>query len=325
MLLIFQRWTKLLAWLLLSTVSALSLAVENNPRLLLDKMVYGFSELNYQGTFNFQRPGSIETLRIAHAVIDGDKYERLEFLNGEKRQIIRHGHKLDFMYPGHQLVHSYQSQPNANSSAHPANKLDQYYRFKVSGMDRVAGRSVINLIVRPRDSHRFGYRLSLDKASGLLLRSELIGSKGQVLERFQFVDITLNPELSKEHFTAGARRYQPQQETPVSPAPATIAKDKSWKVQWLPSGFSSTRPDRHVAGEDDRVTFTDGMTVFSVFLERSAKVNPLHAAEGHAQKGATTAYSRVILHSDQFHRVTVVGEIPTKTARRIARSTVLVR
>ena len=192
-------------------------------------------------------------------------------------------------------------------------------------MDRVAGRSVINLIVRPRDAHRFGYRLSLDKASGLLLRSELIGSKGQVLERFQFVDITLNPELSKEHFTAGARRYQPQQETPVSPAPATIAKDKSWKVQWLPSGFSSTRPDRHAAGEDDRVTFTDGMTVFSVFLERSAKVNPLHAAEGHAQKGATTAYSRVILHSDQFHRVTVVGEIPTKTAQRIARSTVLVR
>ena len=268
LLLFFQRSSKLLALLLLSIMPALSLATEFDPRLLLDKMAQGFSELNYQGTFNFQRPGSIESLRIAHAVIDGDRYERLEYLNGAKREIIRHGHKLDFIYPDHQLAHSYQSQPSLNTPAYAANNLEQYYRFKVSGMGRVAGRSVINLLITPRDNHRFGYRLSLDKTSGLLLRSELIDSKGNVLERFQFVEITLNPKLNKEHFASGINHYQPQHGAPISPAQAVITQDKSWKVQWLPSGFSSTSADRYAATAADMATFTDGLTVFSVFLDQ---------------------------------------------------------
>ena len=321
----FRPLPRLLALLLLLIIPALSLAAESNPRLLLDKMVHSFRELNYQGSFTFQRADSIESLRIAHAVIDGEEYERLEYMDGDKREIIRRGHNLDCVHLGHQLVHFYQYQKNLKITAQESNSLDDYYRFTVDGMDRVAGRSAINLIISPRDTHRFGYRLSLDKTSGLLLRSELIGSEGKVLERFQFVEITLNPDLAKEHFVRAEASYHPRHDAPVAAKQAAMAKDKSWEVQWLPGGFTSTSPNPNAISGDDIATFTDGMTVFSVFLERnSGKVNLSHTIEGHAQKGATTAYSRILILSGEPHRVTVVGEIPAKTAQQIARSTVLV-
>ncbi len=319
-----------LSLLLLLLTPALSLAAESNPRLLLDKMSHSFRELNYQGTFSFQRANSIESLRIAHTVIDGEEYERLEYMDGDKREIIRRGHNLDCVHPGHQLVRFYQHQQNLKSTADDPNSLGDYYRFTVDGMDRVAGRSAINLTISPKDTHRFGYRLSLDKASGLLLRSELIGPKGKVLERFQFVEISFSPDLSKEHFAGAEESYHPSHDAPAVAMRSVAAKGKNWKgqswrVQWLPGGFTSTVANQEAVAEDDMATFTDGMAVFSVFLERdSGKVKLSQAIEGRAQKGATTAYSRMLALSGQPHRVTVVGEIPAKTAQQIARSIVLV-
>ena len=37
-------------------------------------------------------------------------------------------------------------------------------------------------LVKPRDGHRYGYRLWADRASGLLLRAEVLGERGEVLE-----------------------------------------------------------------------------------------------------------------------------------------------
>ncbi len=314
-----------LSLLLLLLTPALGQTAESNPRLLLDKMSHSFRELNYQGTFSFQRADTIESLRIAHAVIDGEEYERLEYMDGDKREIIRRGHNLDCVHPGHQLVRFYQHQKNLKTTAQDPNSLDDYYRFSIEGMDRVAGRSAINLSISPRDTHRFGYRLSLDEASGLILRSELIGPEGKVLERFQFVEINLNAELTKADFAGAEESYHPPHDAPTVTMQATVAKDRSWKVQWLPGGFTSTAANQDVIAQNDMATFTDGMTVFSVFLERnSGKVKLSQTIEGHAQQGATTAYSRILALSGHPHRVTVVGEIPAKTAQQIARSIVLV-
>ncbi|ARN75353.1 MucB/RseB C-terminal domain-containing protein [Oceanicoccus sagamiensis] len=315
----------LLTILLLLISPALSLAAESDPRLLLDKMSHSFMERNYQGTFSFQRGDSIESLRIAHAVIDGKEYERLEYMDGDKREIIRRGHKLDCIHPGHQLVRFYQHQQNLKTTTQNAS-LDDYYTFTVTGMDRVAGRATINLTISPKDTHRFGYRLSLDKASGLLLRSELIGPKDKVLERFQYVEIHLNAKLTKQDFAGAQEAYHPDHAAPVAARKAMAAGDQHWKVQWLPGGFTSTVANQNFVTEDDMATFTDGMTVFSVFLEReSGNKTPSQHIEGHAQKGATTAYSRAIDLSGSPHRVTVVGEIPAKTAQQIARSIALVK
>ena len=124
----------------------------------------------------------MESLRISHAVIDGEEFERLEYMDGDRREIIRRGHNLSCVHPGSQLLRFYHQQKNLPLSPLDREGIAEYYQFNVSGTGRVAGRSVVNLEINPKDTHRFGYRLSLDKDSGLLLRTELLGPQGKVLE-----------------------------------------------------------------------------------------------------------------------------------------------
>jgi sigma-E factor negative regulatory protein RseB len=304
-------------------LSSLSVA-QDSPRSLLDRMSHSFRELNYQGSFSFEQGGSMQSLRIAHAVIDGEEYERLQYMDGDKREIIRRGHALNCVHPGHHLLRFYEQQQNLRFS--PVNEagIGEFYQFVLAGQGRVAGRDVDNLLISPKDSHRFGYRLSLDKESGLLLRTELIGRNNEVLERFQFADIIIGEPLDKAFFDGAEYSYHAEHIAPTEDKPVQIVAERSWQLKWLPRGFTPVVANRKVLN-DDMATFTDGLTVFSVFLERNVDAQSLaRGAEGSAQKGATTAYTRALLLANHPHRVTVVGEIPARTAQLIAQSVQLV-
>ncbi len=313
---------RLLAVVLLM-VSGVVCAGES-ARALMDKMSRSFRELNYQGAFSFQQGDNIESLRMAHAVIDGQEYERLEHMDGDKREIIRRGHSLTCIHPGHQLIRFYQQQQSLKYSPVDQESIDQYYQFKVTDSGRIAGRDVINMQISPRDTHRFGYRLSLDKETGLLLRSELQGPKGAILERFQFVDIVIGGPIELEYFTGADHSYHAEHAPPeVSTNKALSRPERSWTVKWLPGGFTAAVANLTVTS-DDMATFTDGLTVFSVFLEREIDPDTMaKGVEGRAQRGATIAYSRALLLAGHPHRVTVVGEIPAQTAQQVAQSVVL--
>ncbi len=45
--------------------------------------------------------------------------------------------------------------------------------------------------MQPRDAYRYGYRLWADKASGLLLRADVLGERGEVLETSAFSDVPI--------------------------------------------------------------------------------------------------------------------------------------
>lgn len=302
---------------------------------LLDKMSRSFRELSYRGSFSYQRGDQTESLRIAHTVIDGEEYERLDYMDGDKREIVRKGHDLHCIHPGHQLVRFYQHQQNLKTADRG---LGEYYRLSMTGESRLAGRTVQELDVSPADAHRFGYRLSLDKETGLLLRSELLGSNGEVLERFQFVDITIGEPIAADFFESATHSYQAPHSPPsisadsavqqVDQGPSTMSADGPtgpvWMVNWVPGGFATAVSNQKFM-QDDMATFTDGLSVFSVFLERN--IDPatmMNGTEGKARRGATIAYSKALILAGRPHRVTVVGEIPAQTAKRIALSVMLV-
>ncbi len=307
-------------------------AAADSAGVLLDRMSHSYRELNYQGSFTFQQGSKLESLRMAHAVIDGKEYERLEYMDGDKREVIRRGHPLNCIHPGHQLMRFYR-QKGLQQGALLAASVDQYYLFTVSGEGRIAGRSTVDLQISPRDTHRFGYRLSVDKETGLLLRSELMGPDGKILERFQFVDIRIGEPILLVHFDGVEESYHPQHTAPelnampsrtATAGESIEATGKNWTVNWLPGGFTETAINQKLASSDV-ASFTDGLTVFSVFLEKNIDaVSMATGVEGHAQHGATIAYSRALLLAGHPHRVTVVGEIPPQTAQKIAQSVVFV-
>lgn len=318
-LLIVRRTICLLLFPLVLSTAAFA---DESARSLLDRMSHSFRELNYHGTFSYQQGDSIASLRIAHALIDGEEYERLQYLDGKPREIVRRGHTLSCIHPGHNLVRLYQQQKNLQLSSGENSELDQYYQFTIEGKGRIAGRDVIDLTVSPKDTHRYGYRLSLDEQTGLLLRSELVGPKGQVLERFQFVEITMEA-FPADYFKDAENSYQAAHISPAEAVDSPVAAEGRWQVNWLPGGFTSTVENREYTTKD-MVTFTDGLTVFSVFLERDVdQATMAQGVEGSAQRGATTAYSRALLLAGHPHRVTVVGEIPHQTAQQIAQSVAL--
>lgn len=292
---------------------------------LLDKMSRSFRELTYRGSFSYQRGDQIESLRIAHTVIDGEEYERLDYMDGDKREIVRKGHDLHCVHPGHQLVRFYHQQQNLKKADQG---LAEHYRLTLTGEGRLAGRAVQELDVSPVDADRFGYRLALDKDTGLLLRSELLGADGEVLERFQFVDITIGEPISADFFAGEAHSYHAAHSTPLATTatktlPADEQAGRVWMVNWVPAGFTAVSNQKFM--QDDMATFTDGLSVFSVFMEQDVDPSTMiSGAEGKAQRGATIAYSKALILAGQPHRVTVVGEIPAQTAKRIALSVMLI-
>jgi sigma-E factor negative regulatory protein RseB len=160
----------------------------------------------------------------------------------------------------------------------------------------------------------------------MLLRSELVDGDGQRLEIFQFNQIRFGDEVNAaalepegkdgslvSHLTLASREPRP-----VSP------EEVAWEAGWLPDGFRIAAADIRRAPSSlksiDTIMFSDGLTAFSLFVEDMPDDG---AASMVSRNGATVAVTHMIRDRDnEPYLVTLVGEIPTPTAQRIARSVV---
>lgn len=158
----------------------------------------------------------------------------------------------------------------------------------------------------------------------MLLRSELLSPSGERLEIFQFVHIEMDvpvseAELSPELDGGRVRHRLAFAEREES---SSDVRSPDWKAGWLPGGFTMTATDiRHVPAHDRPVhtlRYSDGLASFSVFVERS-RGQP--GWQHSRRRGATSAVMRELAVADRGRfLVTVVGEIPMRTAERVARS-----
>lgn len=279
------------------------------PNAWLEKMSRSHRELNYQGLFTYEQADSIQTMRIFHALIEGQEYERIERLNSTELNLVRRGHGPRCMHVGDKLIRLLKDQRHSKAG------MAHFYDFSVVAKDRVADREVVELAVMPRDKHRFGHRLSLDKETGLLLRAIQYSPDNKVLERFQFVEVDYQSTMSLADFEGHDKQQRARHIDPHGKA-----SDYPWSLSWMPGGF---KPSPHKSRKGiEKLTFTDGLAVFSVFVEPHQRNKPSAGVQGRAQRGATMAYSRAFQLDGRPYRVTVVGEIPQATAERIAASVV---
>lgn len=278
----------------------------------LDQMSHSFREQNYSGVLSYQVGNQTQSLRVTHAVYDKEEYERLEYLDGDKRQFIRRGLPTNCLHPGQKLIRLYPSSLQSSNIA----SLDSLYNIKIVGKQRIANRSAIVIGVTPLDAHRLEHRLFLDKQTGLLLKSELRGEQDQLLERFQFVDVKIGEPIDKSLFNPTGAAYELHHECNAEQTTKAKQLNHSWQVSWLPKGFNQVDQSEQGELNKDMATFTDGLAVFSIFLEPVQEEAP----KAKSQRGATVAYSQAIKMKDMPYRVTVVGEIPTATAQQVAGS-----
>lgn len=279
---------------------------------LLKKMASVPHTLNYQGSFTYQHKDnpSLQSFRIIHWVENGIEHERLQHLNGPEREFTRSGKAVGCESIGDQLLQGKMSQLGANLA-----RMDQLYRFEIRGPERVAGRDATALLALPLDNFRHSSLITIDNETGLVLKSWLVDESARPLERYQFIDIDLSPDLAslKRQPATKLQRSMASQLTECNPS--TLKQPSGWQLAWVPPGFAFVG-QRQVRDEIDMLMYTDGLTTFSVFIEAAAGVIP----EGVASRGATLAVMDSLSYQGKSYRITVVGEIPVATAQKIAQN-----
>jgi len=271
---------------------------------------------SFHGTFVYERNGSFSTHNIWHRVQDGKVHERLLQLDGSAQEVVRIDGQTQCV--SGTLIAGLGDAPNSTARVLDPQKLKNWYDLAVIGKSRVAGRSAEIISLTPRDQHRYGFELHLDKETGLPLKSLLLNDKGQLLERFQFTQLnTADMPADKD--------VQPGDDCKavavVSDKASAAKVAQAWHSDWLPPGFeltsSTTRKDPETKAQVNSLMYGDGLARFSVFLE---PLNGATVIDTRVQLGPTVAVSRRLSTSEGEMMVTVVGEIPAGTAERIALS-----
>jgi sigma-E factor negative regulatory protein RseB len=141
-----------------------------------------------------------------------------------------------------------------------------------------------------------------------------------VLEETSFTELTLLADIPDSAFqpavpTANLRWYR---STPVPVAAAARPAPPGWVAGQLPPGFRLTQSGRQnlpgAAGPVEHLVFSDGLASVSVFIGSPTAATPRAAGAGLGLAGASTTYVTRV----EGRPVTVVGEVPLRTARFIA-------
>jgi len=286
-----------------------------DARKWLEKMGKALRQENYEGVFTYMRGDHFDTVRVVHQFKDGREFERMLHLNGEKREVIQEDDELICRHAAASGQVDFDHEVSLGPFTHSFNEnLSAYqdlYHFTLHGEDRIANRPAVKVGITPKYHDRYGYRLWLDKETGLLLQSHLV-NRGRVLEVFQFVQVNIGEPIEKAKLASALPQDAVQHLlTPDIPDTARSQQSKpNWKVSWVPDGF---RPVN--IPQVDRLLFTDGLATFSVFVEKSGSAA---LPELTTQMGGTVVLSRRLKNTAQH--ITVVGEVPEDVARKVAES-----
>lgn len=297
-------------------------ASEQSAQQWLAKMADAIRTLNYDGTFVYRNGDRMESMRIIHRASSGDERERMFSLTGPAREVLRDKDKVTCILPDRQSVVVAKSRPRsvALHDFEPREGFARFYRLAARAGERVAGRETALVSVDPIDEYRYGYRLWLDRLTGLLLKSELVNDQGNALEQIVYTNIRLPahipdnllaPAISGEGYTWYSNDKSVSRTADSEPG-------RQWIVNWLPKGFevSDRAYDLRSASRNsvEHLVYSDGLAAMSVFIERLDDAK--ERLRGPSGMGALNAYGSVI----GDYQVTVVGEVPKVTVEKVGQS-----
>ncbi len=305
------------ALMLFSLNSISAFAADETAEAVLHQMNEASQHLNYELSYILIKKNSIEPLVYRHAHHEQKEYAHLVYLSGPMREVFKRGNEVSYIEPGVEPFTIESGNmvapiiPMLNSDV---SELSKYYDFVTMGRAREAGTACQVLRIVPKDGLRYSYMLWIDEKSYLPLRADLIDRYGEVLEQYRSISYSVNDKLAE--VMAG---FDDVQLPEVLSLPKSKVSDTFWSVGWKPNGFKSINLNRYRMINSERVVenqmFSDGLFSFSVYVA---------TRDEHSLKGQLVRQGRRTLHSyiKDEREVSVVGDIPPETAKRIAQSVV---
>lgn len=269
---------------------------------------------NYSGTIYYQQGSEVRSSRIVHQFDGSVSYERLQVLDGERREYLRKGDAVQCLLPDSKRVIVEKRPIGGNfpalSNSAPADIL-RFYNLRLGSVERVADVECQVILLEPKDSVRYGYRLWVERTTGLLLRAQMLNERQDVIEQMAFTEVRLGEPFDaarlKPSWPTDGWRVDKVETKPV---------DLGWSLQ-VPDGFRQlsavVRRFSRGGGRDAlQAVYSDGLATFSVFIE----TDPTGAPPPKWSRGPINAY----VHQLGNTKITVVGEVPPSTVRDVALS-----
>ena len=288
---------------------------------LLQKIADAARELNYAGTFVYQHGNQVETSRIVHFVDSGSEYEKLETLDGPRREVIRNNDEVLCYYPDAKIVRSDKRVARRTFPAllpEQLSSLTEYYDIRKGESERIGGFDSQALVLEPRDAMRYGHKFWTDAASGLLLKARVLNERHNVVEQFSFTQVTIGAGVTREMVQPSFVMRFPEWRLDRFATNTISEVESGWSVKNSPPGFRKILEMRRAKqGNSVLIThmvYSDGLAAVSVFIEPAASRSRIN--EGLSKQGAINIYTRTV--NDQV--VTVLGEVPANTVIQIANS-----
>jgi len=277
---------------------------------------------NYVGTIVFQTGNATETSRIVHAYDKGEEFEKLVNLDGPAREVIRQKGEVRCYYPDSKTV---RVEPRTFRNAFPSlspqqlTSLGQFYTVRKASATRVAGREAQGWKFVPKDAYRYAHEFWTDAATGMLLKARTLDERGEAVEQFAFLDLTLgaavDAELAKPTWSGTPADWSERR----GKMTGAVAGDTGWTVSKLPPGFAKimegTRAPREGRAALVQLVYSDGLIAVSVFIEPRGGERRF---VGRARQGGLNQFSVKV----DDYVVTALGEAPAETIRQIAQAVV---
>jgi sigma-E factor negative regulatory protein RseB len=276
---------------------------------------------SYIGTFVVSSGGAMSSAKIWHVCEGDQQMERVETLTGAPRSIFRHNDQVVTFMPDHKVVRSEKREslgmfPQLLQSAD--GRIADYYKVKQEGAERVAGVEADIVLLVPKDSMRFGYRVWTEQKKGLVVKLQTLDVDGKVLEQAAFSELQLDAPVKMDKLLQMMGKVEGYRvEKPV--LVKTTASAEGWVLKAPVAGFKPMScykrpaPATPAGGEEPlQWIFSDGLASVSIFVEPFDRQR--HDRESSLSMGATQTITRQL----DAYWVTVMGEVPMATLKLFA-------
>jgi sigma-E factor negative regulatory protein RseB len=282
----------------------------DDPMRLLSRMDQSLRELDYEGRFVYVHGHTVAALHLVHTVRGGRERERLTSLNDAAREVVRDEEATTCIMPDMGTVSVGPRHRRGGVVGVEPDQVGEAYEVLVNGSGRVAGRAAVFVSLLPRDRYRYGYRLALDEATALPLRTEVLDETGVPLVQTLFVDLRVGPEVQQQP-DAGPGVADAERGT-KEPAVAPLREASlPWSFTALPRGFRLAMATQRALPGDGRelehLVFSDGVASVSIYIGSPGH----HDLDGEATVGPLNAYGAKV---GEFH-ATALGEVPPATLK----------
>jgi sigma-E factor negative regulatory protein RseB len=296
-------------------------AFEDDPWLMLEKAGQAAHKLSYKGIFVYQGGHTVGNIQIMHMNYPQGEFARVISLDGEPREVLRQGNEAVIYSPHNEKV---MIEKRRVQSSFPAllpglaDTLKASYQARMIGQERVGGRDGWVVQLTPRDRLRYGYRFSVDREYGLLLKSVMFNERNEVVEQVAFSQLALIPSAGMDWFHPNVERGKSYLMQPEDSVVQSKNEAEGWKVTQLPPGFVIIdQVARLLPGKTqpvNQIVYSDGIASVSVFIEALDK--SAVPKMGQLVQGVSNVYANVV----DGYQVIVVGEVPDAVVKQIGDS-----